>query len=86
MISARGKYCAACCAKRIIRTAPSEKNQNSSAAHSRSVTVARAKTVKNVCVTIAHNGSKKIAMTNFTQRVGTMSGLAAGGRRVVGTT
>src|SRR5437899_135939 len=55
-------------------TAPSEKNQNSSPAQSRCVTVARAKAVKNVCVRIAQIGRRKIAKTNFTQRVGTSSG------------
>src|SRR5205809_115589 len=60
------------------RSAPNEKNQNSSPAQSRWVTVARAKTVKNVWLRIAQIGSKKIATTNFTQRVGTMSGSDAG--------
>src|SRR5205814_10518764 len=51
-------------------TAPNEKNQNSSPAQSRCVTVARAKTVKNVWLSTAQNGRRKMAMTNFTQRVG----------------
>src|SRR6266403_288435 len=54
--------------------APSEKNQNSSPAQSRCVTVARANAVKNVCVRIAQIGNRKIANTNLTQRVGTTSG------------
>src|SRR3984893_5227661 len=60
------------------RTAPNEKNQNSSPAQSRCVTAARAKALKNVCVRIAQVGNKKIAKTTFTQRVGTMSGSGAG--------
>src|SRR5436190_10220569 len=52
------------------RIAPNEKNQNSSPAQSRWVTVARAKTVKNVWLRIAQSGRRKIATTNFTQRVG----------------
>src|SRR5207253_1600633 len=56
------------------RTAPNEKNQNSSPAQSRCVAVARAKAVKNVWLKIAQIGSRKIANTNFTQRVGTMRG------------
>ena len=60
------------------RTAPNEKNQNSSPAQSRCVTAARAKAVKNVCVRMAQAGNKKIAKINFTQRVGTMSGSGAG--------
>ncbi len=68
------------------RTAPSEKNQNSSPAQSRCVTVARAKTVKNVWLRIAQAGSKKIAKTNFTQRVGTTSESETGANRVVRAT
>jgi hypothetical protein len=34
--------------------------------------------VKNVCVRIAQIGNRKIAKTNFTQRVGTTSGSDAG--------
>ena len=68
------------------RTAPSEKNQNSSPAQSRCVTVAREKTVKNVWLRIAQAGSKKIAKTNFTQRVGTVSGSDAGTNRVARAT
>src|SRR5438034_3279664 len=68
------------------RSAPSEKNQNSSPAQSRCVTVARAKTVKNVWLRIAQAGSKKIAKTNFTQRVGTTSGSEAGTNRVARAT
>src|SRR6266478_2094789 len=67
------------------RTAPSEKNQNSSAAQSRSVTVARAKTVKNVCVRAAQIGRRKTAKTVLTQRVGIMSASGMGLVRVVGT-
>src|SRR6266478_3041341 len=59
-------------------TAPSEKNQNSSPAQRRCVTVARAKAVKNVWVRIAQVGSRKIAKINFTQRVGTVSSSDAG--------
>ena len=59
-------------------TAPSEKNQNSSPAQRRCVTVARAKAVKNVWVRIAQIGSRKIAKINFTQRVGTVSSSDAG--------
>src|SRR2546430_17358758 len=59
-------------------TAPSEKNQNSSPAQSRCVTVARPKAVKNVWVRIAQIGSRKIAKINFTQRVGTVSGTGIG--------
>src|SRR6266571_5161378 len=62
----------------IHSTAPSEKNQNSSPAQSRCVTVARAKAVKNVWVKIAQIGSRKIPKTNFTQRVGTVSSSDAG--------
>src|SRR5438046_4008052 len=68
------------------RSAPSEKNQNSSPAQSRCATVARAKTVKNVSLRIAQAGSKKIAKTNFTQRVGTTSGSEAGTNRVARAT
>src|SRR6184192_570892 len=66
-------------------TAPSEKNQNSSPAQSRCVTVARAKTVKNVWVKIAQSGRRKIAMTNFSQRVGIVHGSRPVWRRIVGT-
>ena len=55
-------------------TAPNEKNQNSSPAHNRCVTVARAKTVKNVWVRTPQIGSRKIAKMNFTHFVGTVSG------------
>jgi hypothetical protein len=55
------------------RTTPNEKNQNSSPAHSRCVTAARG-TVKNVWLSIAQIGSRKIAQINFTQRVGMVSG------------
>src|SRR5262249_21316386 len=55
-------------------TTPNEKNQNSSPAHSRCVAVARANAVKNVCVTTPQIGSRKIANTIFTHRVGTVSG------------
>ena len=41
-------------------TAPNEKNQNSSSAQSRCVTVARAKTVKNVWERIRQIGNKKM--------------------------
>ena len=68
------------------RTAPREKNQNSSPAQSRCVTVARAKTVKKVWPRIVQAGSKKIATTNFTQRVGTVTGSDAGTNRVVRAT
>ena len=68
------------------RTAPNEKNQNSCPAHKRCVIVARAKTVKNVCVKIAHTGKRKIAKINFTQRVGTMNGVIVAEPRLVGTT
>src|ERR1044071_10419257 len=60
------------------RTAPNEKNQNSSPAQKRCVTVARAKAVKNVWLRIAQIGNRKIAKTNFTQRVGTVSGSDTG--------
>ena len=56
------------------KTAPNEKNQNSSPVHSRCVTVARANAVKNVWVGTPHIGSRKIAKTNFTHFVGTVSG------------
>src|SRR5262249_19196062 len=59
-------------------TAPNEKNQNSSPAHNRCVTVARANAVKNVCVRTPHIGSRKIAKMNFTHFVGTVSGSDAG--------
>jgi hypothetical protein len=52
------------------KTTPNEKNQNGSAAQKCSVTVARAKAVKNVWVRIAQTGNRKKATTNFTQRVG----------------
>src|SRR5438094_5142845 len=68
------------------RTAPSEKNQNSSPAQSRWVTVARAKTVKNVWLRTAQTGSKKIAKMNFTHRVGTTSGSGAATNCVVRAT
>src|SRR6476620_12284434 len=55
-------------------TAPNEKNQNSSPVHNRCVTVARANTVKKVCVRTLHIGSRKIAKINFTHFVGTVSG------------
>ena len=67
-------------------TAPNEKNQNSCPAHKRCVMVARAKTVKNVWVKIAQSGRRKIAKTNFSQRVGTMNGLIVAEPRLVGTT
>src|ERR1700704_2572671 len=66
------------------RIAPSEKNQNSSAAQSRSVTVARAKTVKNVCVRAAQIGRRKTAKTVLTQRVGIMNGSGMSRVLVVG--
>ena len=66
-------------------TAPNEKNQNSSPAQSRCVTVARAKTVKNVWERIRQIGNKKIATMTFTQRVGTVRGVSLRGLRV-GTT
>src|SRR4029450_4299444 len=53
-------------------------NQNSSPAHSRCVTVARANAVKNVCVITPHTGSRKIAKINFTHFVGTVSGSDSG--------
>jgi len=68
------------------RTAPNEKNQNSCPAHSRCVIVARANTVKNVCVRIAQTGRRKMAKINFTQRVGTMNGVTVAEPRLVGTT
>ena len=55
-------------------TAPNEKNQNSSPAHNRCVTVARANAVKNVWVRTPQIGSRKIPTTNFTHFVGTVSG------------
>src|SRR5262249_10030707 len=55
-------------------TAPNEKNQNSSPAHNRWVTVARANAVKNVWVRTPQIGSRKIAKINFTHFVGTVSG------------
>jgi hypothetical protein len=55
-------------------TAPNEKNQNSSPAHNRCVTVARANAVKNVWVRTPQMGSRKIPKTNFTHFVGTVSG------------
>src|SRR6266496_5605858 len=60
------------------RIAPNEKNQNSSPAQRRCVTAARAKAVKNVWLRIAQIGNRKIAKTNFTQRVGTVSGSDTG--------
>jgi hypothetical protein len=60
------------------RIAPREKNQNSSPAQKRCVTVTRAKAVKNVWLKIAQIGNRKIAKTNFTQRVGTVSGSDTG--------
>src|SRR5262245_31746308 len=54
-------------------TAPNEKNQNSSPAHNRCATVARANAVKNVWVRTPQIGSKKIPKTNFTHFVGTVS-------------
>jgi S-adenosylmethionine:diacylglycerol 3-amino-3-carboxypropyl transferase len=68
------------------RTAPNEKNQNSSPAQSRCVAVARAKAVKNVWLKIAQIGNRKIAQTNFTQRVGTVSGSGAEMNRVARAT
>src|SRR5262245_58050832 len=55
-------------------TAPNEKNQNSSPAHSRWVTAARANAVKNVWVKTPQMGSRKMPKTNFTHRVGTVRG------------
>src|SRR5437016_5422175 len=66
------------------KTAPNEKNQNSSPAQSLCVTVARAKTVKNVWVSTAQRGRKKMAMTNFTQRVGIIHRSEEKCRRAVG--
>src|ERR1700704_6977252 len=60
------------------RIAPNEKNQNSSPAQRRCVTAARAKAVKNVWPRIAQIGNRKIAKTNFTQRVGTVNGSDTG--------
>jgi hypothetical protein len=48
--------------------------------------VARVKTVKNVTLRIPQIGSRKSAMTNFTHRVGTISGDESRRKRVVGTT
>ena len=67
-------------------TAPNEKNQNSCPAHKRCAIVARANTVKNVCVKIAHSGNRKIATKNFTHRVGTINGVIVAEPRLVGTT
>src|SRR4030095_5868918 len=60
------------------RIAPNEKNQNSSPAQKRCVTVARANAGKHVWLRIAQIGRRKIAKTNFTQRFGTVSGSDAG--------
>jgi hypothetical protein len=43
--------------------------------------VARAKAVKNVWLSTTQIGSRKIANTNFTQRVGTSSGWGAATKR-----
>src|SRR6266568_9314089 len=66
-------------------TAPKEKNQNSRPAHKRCVIVARAKTVKNVCVRIAHSGRRKTAKINFTHRVGTSTAYVPDRFRVAAT-
>ena len=67
-------------------TAPNEKNQNGSAVHSCCAMVARANTVKNVWVKIAQTGKRKMAKTNFTQRVGIISDVIVADPRLVGTT
>ena len=54
------------------RIAPNEKNQNGSAVHKCSATVARANAVKKVWVKIAQIGNRNRPKKNFTQRVGTM--------------
>src|SRR6267378_3428757 len=54
------------------RTAPSEKNQNSSPVQRRCATVARANAVKNVWLRTAQIGSRKAAMMNLTHFVGTV--------------
>jgi hypothetical protein len=48
--------------------------------------VARANTVKNVWVRIAQIGSRKMAKTNFTQRVGIINDVIVADPRLVGTT
>src|SRR4030095_10865685 len=60
------------------RIAPNAKNQNSSPAQRRCVTVARAKAVKYVLLRIAQIDNRKTAKTNFAQRVGTVSGSDTG--------
>src|SRR5205823_12698363 len=60
------------------RIAPNEKNQNSSPVQRRCATAARANAVKNVLLRIAQTGNRKIATTNFTQRVGTVNGSDTG--------
>src|SRR6266576_514365 len=68
------------------RTAPREKNQNSSPVQSRCATVARANAVKNVWLRTAQIGRREMAMMNLTHFVGTV---IADGRpriRVLGTT
>src|SRR5437867_2396207 len=68
------------------RTAPSEKNQNSSAVQRRWAMVARANAVKNVWVRTAQIGRRKMAMMNLTHFVGTVMADGRPRARVLGIT
>src|SRR5437868_6824346 len=68
------------------KSAPSEKNQNSSPVQRRCATVARANAVKNVWLRTAQIGRRKMAMMNFTHFVGTIIDDGRPRVRVLGTT
>ena len=68
------------------RTAPSEKNQNSSPVQRRCATVARANAVKNVWLRTAQIGRRKTARMNLTHFVGTVIADGPTGARFLGTT
>src|SRR5438874_778132 len=68
------------------RTAPSEKNQNSSPVQRRCATVARVNAVKNVWLRTAPTGRRKTATMNLIHVVGTVSADGRPRARVRGTT
>src|SRR6267143_7156482 len=68
------------------RTAPSEKNQNSSPVHRRCATVARVNAVKNVWLRTAQIGRRKTARINLTHFVGTVIADGRPRARFLGTT
>src|SRR5207237_6218 len=68
------------------KSAPSEKNQNSSPVQRRCATVARANAVKNVWLRTAQIGRRKTATMDLTHFVGTIIADGHPRARVLGTT